>query len=110
MLARMAADTAGNPLQDAQLSMAIWLVQQLADAHLLAEDAGSGIHVPDAAGVLAPAGELVYNDAPWLEGFGGGAGLAPAATASSSRFVHAKVGRCFVLYPSVSTLHKRFQA
>jgi sacsin len=97
VLARMAADTDGCPLQDGQLSVAVWLVQQLADAHLPAEDARSAIHVPDAAGILAPAGELVYNDAPWLEGFGGSDGLAPSATASSSRFVHAKVGLTLVL-------------
>jgi sacsin len=97
VLARMAADTDERPLQDGQLSVAVWLVQQLADAHLLAEDARSAIHVPDAAGILVPAGELVYNDAPWLEGFGGSDGLAPSAMASSSRFVHAKVGLQLVL-------------
>ena len=25
------------------------------------------LHVPDAQGCLAPAGDLVYNDAPWLD-------------------------------------------
>lgn len=43
---------------------------------------GQQVFVPDDRGVLLPAGDLVYNDAPWLDSTG------PAA---SRRTVHPKI-------------------
>jgi hypothetical protein len=40
------------------------------------------LHVPDERGVLVPAGDLVYDDAPWL---------AAATSSAAARIVHPKI-------------------
>jgi hypothetical protein len=73
-LAKQSQDTNGDggtrkPLTPTQLQLALSLVQSLSDSVL--EAANLEIAVPDASGILAPAQELVYGDAPWLEEQGG---------------------------------------
>lgn len=72
LLAEAAARGGGEPLSGAALAQALSVVQALAD---WAGGAGGGfggggrqpvLHVPDSLGVLRTAGELVFNDAPWL--------------------------------------------
>ncbi len=63
-----------------QLELAVSLVQKLSDSTMNACD--WDVYAPDSAGVLVPATDLVYDDAPWMLGATGLADL---------RFVHAKV-------------------
>eukprot|EP00897_Mesotaenium_endlicherianum_P007203 jgi/Mesen1/6510/ME000332S05518 len=93
VLKRMAEDAASNPLDGHQLAAAVGLVQHLADMHFgtAGEDhtGGQGIFMPDKQGVLAPAGDLVFNDAPWLAddpaGLDGMLSNAPTGTNMSLR-------------------------
>ena len=68
-----------GPLDEDSFNCALSIVQHLADASSLADV----VYVPDEASVLAPASELVYNDAPWL--------TALQMTQERLRFVHPKV-------------------
>ena len=54
------------PLEPQPLALALWMVQQLADM-TLPTDGEEVVYCVDADNRLAPAGSLVYNDAPWLE-------------------------------------------
>ena len=67
VLRRLAADVGDTTLGDSQLTMAVWILQQLADsgASAGAQD-DADMYVPDAAGVLRPASGVAFNDAPWL--------------------------------------------
>ncbi|KXZ55127.1 hypothetical protein GPECTOR_3g279 [Gonium pectorale] len=74
-----ATPTVPQALTEAQLGQAVAVAQALAD---LALPPGATIYLPDERGVLAPAGELAFNDAPWLAG-------QPAA--ASVRLVHPRI-------------------
>jgi hypothetical protein len=97
-----------KPLSATQLELALSLVQVLSDDTMQVAD--MEVFCPDDANVLAPASELVYNDAPWLarggggSSRGGGSGTAGGAgavgisvggggggVASDVRFVHPKI-------------------
>ncbi|CAM6095372.1 unnamed protein product [Calypogeia fissa] len=85
VLANMAKDMSGAPLDNRQLSAAIWLVQHLADLHLQLSP-----FVPDASSILVPASELVYNDAPWLSNSENVSSIGHS-NLKGPRFVHAKI-------------------
>lgn len=92
----LARESSGNPLPSQQLSQALAVAQALADvigasgggatagSHAVQGAAGAGnqqqgpVLVPDDEGVLRPAAELAYDDAPWLD--------APAAGTAFSDF------------------------
>eukprot|EP00850_Spirogloea_muscicola_P023646 SM000374S13842 [mRNA] locus=s374:6146:9305:- [translate_table: standard] len=87
--------TGGAPVPPDALPSVLWVVQHLADLRFSPPGESGGVHVPVAAGVLAPAAELVYNDAPWVAD-GGADGDAPgtnggALVAAPLRFVHPSV-------------------
>ncbi|OAE21027.1 hypothetical protein AXG93_606s1120 [Marchantia polymorpha subsp. ruderalis] len=86
VLANMAKDKCGAPLDARQLSAAIWLVQHLADLHLQLSP-----FVPDASSILTPASELVYNDAPWLSNSESSPNLIGQSSLKGPRFVHSKI-------------------
>lgn len=71
-----------RPLTQHQLGQAIAAVQALADLDLSSLSTATSatasvtvVFVPDEKGVLAPAGELAFNDAPWVLGGAAGAGV-----------------------------------
>ena len=66
VLRRLAADVGDTTLGDAQLTMAVWILQQLADSGAAGGQEEAEMYVPDAAGVLRPASNVAFNDAPWL--------------------------------------------
>ena len=70
---------------DRKLDLAVSLVQTLSDAALKAVDLE--IWVPDDRRILAPSGDLVYDDAAWLAK-SNHPSLAPSA---ETRFVHPKI-------------------
>lgn len=94
----LANEAAGKPLQPKQLAQALGVAQALADvlgasgggatagkqAVHKAEAASAGgskaadvVLVPDDSGVMRPAADLAFDDAPWLDG------ASPAGEASS---------------------------
>ncbi|GLI60510.1 hypothetical protein VaNZ11_002673 [Volvox africanus] len=54
-----------QPLTEVQLGQVVAVAQALADLTL---PGGATIYLPDERGVLARAGDLAFNDAPWLAG------------------------------------------
>jgi sacsin len=92
LLGRLAEEAGGRPLDPHQLGQALAAAAALGDllgssgagATQAGAGAGAGaarqaLLLPDARGVLRPAGELAYNDAPWLDDdAGAGAGMAGA--------------------------------
>ncbi|EFJ19830.1 hypothetical protein SELMODRAFT_152901 [Selaginella moellendorffii] len=64
ILAVIASEKCGDPLDSRQLAAAIWIVQHLADTNF--GEQGKEIVIPDCDGILLPSSQLVYNDAPWL--------------------------------------------
>jgi sacsin len=76
------ADEAGSkPLQPTQLAQALAVAQALADVlghsagstskEAAAGGSGSGtVLVPDASGVMRPAADLAFDDAPWMDNAG----------------------------------------
>jgi sacsin len=81
LLHRLAADEGRSALDASRLDLALWVLGTLADcppgawrgaglsSSIRGNDSPEGSHslpVPDAAGVLTPAAELRFNDAPWL--------------------------------------------
>jgi len=79
-LAQLAHKHQGVSLPSADLDLAIAMVQYIADDRHSCQHAP--VLVPDLESVLMPAGDLVYNDAPWMGGntFG-----------EDFRFVHPKI-------------------
>jgi len=80
-LAQLAQKHEGVSLPSADLDLAIAMVQYIADDRHSCQHAP--VLVPDLESVLTPAGDLVYNDAPWMGGntpFG-----------EDFRFVHPKI-------------------
>ncbi|EFJ44918.1 hypothetical protein VOLCADRAFT_118510 [Volvox carteri f. nagariensis] len=68
-----------QPLMEVQLGQVVAVAQALADLTL---PAGAIIYLPDERGVLARAGDLAFNDAPWLAG---------QPSAASVRLVHPRI-------------------
>ena len=112
-------------LSPSQLDLALSLVQRLSDAPLEAADLDC--YVPDAQGVMAPARECCYDDAPWLNvgttaavGIeeAGEVGLAAAAAGgdgsggapSSFRFVHPKMSNKVAAAVGCASLRHRLLA
>lgn len=64
-LTAMAADFKATPLDAAQLDLAVALVQKVSDG---GEQTGRDAEVmaPDEDGVMRPAADMVYDDAPWM--------------------------------------------
>ncbi|KAF7808226.1 sacsin isoform X2 [Senna tora] len=70
VLQRLQNDVQGVPLSIDQLNFVHCVLEAIAECCLekpLFEPSDSPLLIPDARGVLMPAGDLVYNDAPWLE-------------------------------------------
>lgn len=74
-LHRMAADASGDPLSADLLPLAVELAERAAETPLSGADgatsssssySGAVILLPDSQGRLAPATDLIYNDASWL--------------------------------------------
>ena len=66
ILCRMAVKKGSSPLDAQELRAAILIVQHLAEVPL--HEQKVKIYLPDISCRLFPAGDLVYNDAPWLLG------------------------------------------
>jgi len=79
-LACLAGKYDGVRLPSADLDLAIAMVQYIADDRHSCQDAR--VFVPDLDSVLKAAGELVYNDAPWM---------ANASFGEDFQFVHPKI-------------------
>jgi hypothetical protein len=61
-------------------------------AHLTTAAHKTALLVPDAAGVLRPAAELAYDDAPWLESAVDGSGAGgPGSPAHALQLVHPRI-------------------
>ncbi|KAL3502258.1 hypothetical protein ACH5RR_036707 [Cinchona calisaya] len=69
VLQRLRNDVKGFPLSTDQLRFAQCVLEAIADCYLdsLQFDASIDLFIPDSSGVLVSAGDLVYNDAPWIE-------------------------------------------
>lgn len=70
VLQRLQNDVRGVPLSIDQLNFVNRVLEAIVESCLekpLFEPPDSPLLIPDAHGVLMPAGDLVYNDAPWLE-------------------------------------------
>ncbi|KAK4261932.1 hypothetical protein QN277_004866 [Acacia crassicarpa] len=70
VLQRLQNDVQGVPLSLDQLNFVHRVLEAIVECCLekpLIEPFDSPLLIPDAHGVLMPAGDLVYNDAPWLE-------------------------------------------
>ena len=79
-LAHLADKYQGASLPGADLDLAIAMVQYIADDRHSCQDAR--VFVPDLDSVLTLAGDLVYNDAPWMGN---------ASFGEDFRFVHPKI-------------------
>ncbi|KAF2301861.1 hypothetical protein GH714_029947 [Hevea brasiliensis] len=66
ILVRMALRKISCPLDVQEIRAVILIVQHLAEVQFHEEEVK--IYLPDISGRLLPAGDLVYNDAPWLLG------------------------------------------
>ncbi|CDP11009.1 unnamed protein product [Coffea canephora] len=62
-------DVKGFPLSTDQLRFVQCVLEAIADCYLdtLQCEASTDLFIPDSFGVLVSSGELVYNDAPWME-------------------------------------------
>lgn len=70
LLQRLQNDVQGLSLSIDQLNFVCCVLEAIAECcqeKPLVEPFDSPLLIPDAFGVLMPAGDLVYNDAPWLE-------------------------------------------
>jgi sacsin len=90
VLRQVAIDTLAAPLGPKHLALVLWIVGQLADMQV--DPSEGSILAVDALGLMAPAGELVYNDAPWLEDSqeGGGGGYKGGAH-TTLRLIHPRL-------------------
>ncbi|XP_024933308.3 uncharacterized protein LOC107406217 isoform X3 [Ziziphus jujuba] len=85
VLQRLQNDVRGFPLSEDQLSFVHCVLEALADCCLekpLFQASTTPLLVPDFSGVLFNAGDLVYNDAPWMEN----------NTLVGKRFIHPSIG------------------
>lgn len=94
MLNDLAEVSHGEALSPAELEQAISVVQALCDMSFSAAQ----LFVPDARGSLAPAGEMVYNDAPWLD------------HGQEHRFVHPKLSHEVAERLGVTSLRRQMLA
>ncbi|KAJ0094050.1 hypothetical protein Patl1_16358 [Pistacia atlantica] len=70
VLQRLQNDVKGVPLSTDQLSFVCCVLEAVADCcsdKPLFEASNTPLLIPDSSGVLMQAGDLVYNDAPWIE-------------------------------------------
>ncbi|KAK9274895.1 hypothetical protein L1049_022149 [Liquidambar formosana] len=70
VLTRLQNDLKGFPLSTDQLSFVHCVLEAVADCYMdkpLFEASHTPLLMPDSSGVLMCAGDLVYNDAPWME-------------------------------------------
>ncbi|KAI4356900.1 hypothetical protein L6164_000883 [Bauhinia variegata] len=70
VLQRLQNDVQGSPLSTDQLNFVHCVLEAIAECcseKLLFEPSDSPLLMPDASGILMHTGDLVYNDAPWLE-------------------------------------------
>lgn len=70
VLQRLQMDTKGMPLSTDHLSFVFRVLEAVADCfteNSLIETSNSQLLAPDSYGVLRPAFDLVYNDAPWMD-------------------------------------------
>jgi hypothetical protein len=103
-------------LSDAQLELAVAMVQKLSDSVMQASD--WDVYVPDDGGLLAPSTALVFDDAPWIIGSGssggeaqmGAAGAGAASGAGELRFVHPKISNNVAQLVGVTSLRRRLLA
>lgn len=102
---------AASPLSPTHLDLALSLVQRLSDC---APEAVQNLEVlaPDAAACMVPAGQLVFDDAPWLTEEGGDAASAGGASdvsalAADFRFVHPKISNKVAAAVGVTSLRHK---
>ncbi|XP_075490038.1 uncharacterized protein LOC142528761 isoform X2 [Primulina tabacum] len=69
VLQRLQNDLKGGSLLTDQLSFVLHILETLADSYTEGSvlEIPSTLLIPDSTGVLRAAGDLVYNDAPWME-------------------------------------------
>ncbi|CAI9097022.1 OLC1v1033309C2 [Oldenlandia corymbosa var. corymbosa] len=69
VLKRLKSDVKGVPLAADQLKFVQCVLEAIADCYMddIQMTASNDLFIPDSSGVLVCAGDLVYNDAPWLE-------------------------------------------
>ncbi|KAL6189694.1 hypothetical protein ACLB2K_036097 [Fragaria x ananassa] len=96
ILCRMALKKGSTPLDSQEIRAALLVVQHLAEVQI--HDQKVKIYLPDVSGRLYPAGDLVYNDAPWLLGsedhdspFGGSSNMPLNARRTVQKFVHGNI-------------------
>ena len=107
------ATTGGAPavatrLTDAQLELAVAMVQKLSDSVIQAAD--WDVFVPDDGGVLAPSTSLVFDDAPWIIGSGGEAQTGGVGVSGDLRFVHPKISNNVAQLVGVGSLRRKLLA
>ncbi|KAG2569738.1 hypothetical protein PVAP13_7NG437900 [Panicum virgatum] len=84
VLRRLQGDVKGEPLSTEQLSFVHCVLEALVDCYPDSQAPDmllNSLVIPDSFGVLAPARNLVYNDAPWMN-----------ADSTSKNFVHLSIG------------------
>lgn len=86
VLQRLQNDVKGFPLSADQLSFVNHVLEAIADCNmdnLMFESSSTPLLLPDSSGVLMSAGNLVYNDAPWME----------SNTVGGKRLVHPSISQ-----------------
>lgn len=86
VLQRLQNDVKGFPLSADQLSFVNHVLEAIADCNmdsLMFEASSTPLLLPDFSGVLMSAGNLVYNDAPWME----------SNTVGGKRLVHPSISQ-----------------
>ncbi|KAF3621208.1 Binding protein, putative isoform 2 [Capsicum annuum] len=86
VLRRLQNDVKGSPLSADQLSLVNHVLEAIADCNmdsLMFEASSTPLLLPDSSGVLMNAGNLVYNDAPWME----------SNTVGGKRLVHPSISQ-----------------
>ncbi|XP_068639684.1 uncharacterized protein [Aristolochia californica] len=84
VLQRLRDDLEGLPLSAEQLTFVHCILEAVADCFAeksLPESCLSSLFIPDTSGILIPAVDLVYNDAPWME----------KSSAAAKHFVHPSI-------------------
>ncbi|XP_072965979.1 uncharacterized protein [Typha angustifolia] len=83
VLQRLQSDMKGEPLSTEQLTFVHCVLEAFADSYTvnLPDALLNSLCIPDSSGILLPALNLVYNDAPWMKN----------STPSSKHFVHPSI-------------------
>lgn len=115
ILCRMSVKKGSSPLDAPEIRAAILIVQHLAEAPFCVEQVK--VYLPDISGRLLPAGNLVYNDAPWLLGsddpdnsFPGASNLMLNMKRTAHRFVHGNISNDVAEKLGVSSLRRTLLA